>query len=106
MIYSVERYAKVITEGAEADFFRVVIATEDVVTEAVAENASENPAPLQASDIAENMTRLRIEGYGIDDDNEPASENIPVESVAPTVNSITAPSIYQEWDSIHVNHTF
>ena len=56
MIYSVERYAKVITEGAEADFFRVVIATEDVVTEAVAENASENPAPLQASDIAENMT--------------------------------------------------
>ena len=29
------------------------------------------------SDLAENIASLRMEGYDVDDDNEPAPENVP-----------------------------
>ena len=44
-----------------------------------------------------------MEGYGIDDDNDPAPENIPILSEEPTIKTS---SIYQEWDSCTNCHRF
>ena len=98
-LYCAERYSSVITEGAEADFFvdDSVVEAEVVEAEVVVEEAEEVPK-IHASDLAENIARLRAEGYGVDDDNEPAPENIPsVESALPAPS---APGcIYKEWNS-------
>lgn len=44
----------------------------------VAENeiGGESRATLEGNNLAENMARLRLEGYRVDGDNKPASENI------------------------------
>ena len=33
--------------------------------------------PRLTGDVTEDITRLRLEGFKVDDDNEPAVENIP-----------------------------
>ena len=65
-LYCAERYARVITEGAEADLFvdDDVVVAEVVEAENVQEEAQEVPK-LYASDLAENIARLRAEGYGV-----------------------------------------
>ena len=77
-IYCAERYARVLTEGSEVDFFTgVPVGVE--VTEEVKEGEEEEIAVpwLANTDLAENIARLRAEGYDVDDDNEPAPENVP-----------------------------
>jgi hypothetical protein len=57
--------------------------------------------PVITDDIQENIARLCAEGYGIDDDNEPAPEN-----VVPNNNNNTADNngIYQGWGSQTICH--
>ena len=57
------------------------------------EQNNESEVNLEGNDLAENMARLKLEGYGIDDDNDPAPENIPILSEEPTIKPS---SIYQE----------
>ena len=33
--------------------------------------------PKVSGDLAEDIARLRLEGYGVDDDNDPAPDNLP-----------------------------
>ena len=68
----------------------------------VAENeiGNESRAMLEGNDLAKNMARLRLEGYGVDDDNEPAPENIPIQNLTPA----TKLSIYQNWNSCSICH--
>ena len=77
-IYCVERYAKVTTEGAEADFFGEVEQQTMATVEVETEQNNESEVNLEGNDLAENMARLKLEGYGVDDDNDPAPENIPI----------------------------
>ena len=44
------------------------MATVEVETE----QNNESEANLEGNDLAENMARLKLEGYGVDDDNDPA----------------------------------
>jgi hypothetical protein len=73
VLYCQERFAKVVTEGPVTEFF--------------GENAN----------VAENVARLRAEGYGVDDDNEPAPENIPLPS-----NQHQENNLYSQWGSKNV----
>ena len=75
------------------------MATVEVETE----QNKESEANLEGNDLAENMARLKLEGYGVDDDNDPAPENIPILSEEPTIKTS---SIYQEWDSCTICHRF
>ena len=44
-----------------------------------------------------------MEGYGVDENNDPAPENIPILSEEPTIKTL---SIYQEWDPCTICHRF
>ena len=105
-IYCAERYARVLTERNEVDFFTgVPVGVE--VTEEVKEGEEEEIAVpwLANTDLAENIARLRAEGYGVDDDNEPAPENVPTVEPAQVIKPIDA-SIYNEWDSCTICHRY
>ena len=76
-LYYAELYAKVITERVDADFFTADQEEATQSTGVEAEDLDENhAAQIQGSDIVENIPRMRLEGYGVDDDNDPAIENI------------------------------
>ena len=77
-LHCAQRYVKVLTEGNEADFFsgECVEATVIAEEENRSDEAQEVPV-ICNSDLAENIARLRMEGYDVDDDNEPAPENVP-----------------------------
>lgn len=49
-------------------------------------------------DVANEIARLRMEGYGVDDDNEPAPENVPDTRATPD-SPHPARVQYQEWGS-------
>jgi hypothetical protein len=84
-LYAHQRYAKVLEEGAAADIFRDAdpgAENDDERQEGVAEGElGEQAEPLEVPALTANadddIERLRAEGYGVDDDNEPAPENIP-----------------------------
>ena len=109
LLHCVERYAKVVTEGGTADFFaldmsaeeeeetRVVVVGGDVeVDDEVVVNV---PVPELTDDKNEDIVRLRAEGYGVDDDNEPAPENIPTR-VPATERDFDA--TWEEWNARNV----
>ena len=100
-IYCSERYAKVLTEGNEVDFFTDVTVQAEEEKDALddADEATLVPV-LGTSDLAENIARVRMEGYNVDDDNEPAPENVP--DTAQTTN--TADTMYGEWNSCTICH--
>ena len=93
-----ERYAVVQQEGAEADYFQQVQVDNNQEDAAVEqeENAIETPN-VGGSDLQENINRLRDEGYDVDDDNDPAPENVPPANPPP--QEAEAPSLFGEWDS-------
>jgi hypothetical protein len=79
-LYCQERYAKVITEGPTAEFFVAQGLEETVPPEQGRDEEQEDEfrqVPELVGDLAEDIARLRAEGYGVDDDNEPAPENVP-----------------------------
>ena len=53
--------------------------------------------PTTTGDLAEDIQNLRALGFSIDDDNEPAEENLP--SPSPQPNDEVVKIIYQTWDS-------
>ena len=55
---------------------------------------------LGTSDLAENIARVKLEGYNVDDDNEPAPENLPNQGQSPN----PVDSIYGEWNSCTICH--
>ena len=105
LLHCVERYAKVITEGGAADFFGLDLgdeAQEEVRVEVVEgggevdDDAVVNVAVPKLTDNSnEDIARLRAEGYGVDDDNKPAPENIPIAGPSNDRGGVT----WEEWDS-------
>ena len=91
-IYCAERYAAVVTEGSAADYFDQ-IEGDTVDGEGGEDNDLQELPTIRNSDIADSIARLRSEGYGVDDDNDPAPENLPNEAVT------SEPSMYGEWNS-------
>ena len=109
-LHCVERYCNVTTEGAAADYFDEVTEV-TVVNEEEKNNANEAQElpPLSKSDLAENIAKLRMEGYDVDDDNDPAPENIPDATAAAESSNLLSKqsahsSIYGEWDSCTICH--
>ena len=101
VMHAVKRYVKIVEEGGEADLFDAPEAPEDNPPvqqeggqeEAVAEvpNAQQN-APEMTGELAEDINAMRAAGATVDDDNEPAEENIP----APAANNEDSP-FEDEW---------
>ena len=89
LVYCNERYAKVVECGAQCDYFRTESeevggwqAAEEIVVEATIDNSNDTdllvvPVLNENQDIREKIVRLISEGYEVDDDNQPAPENIP-----------------------------
>jgi hypothetical protein len=89
-VYCNEHYAKVVECGAECDYF-VTESSDDVggwqaaeenVVEPTVDNSNENdllavPVLDKNVDVRDKINQLLSEGYQVDDDNEPAPENIP-----------------------------
>ena len=83
-LHCVKRWVKVMEEGAAADFFdappTVTPEDEAVPTPNITEDEGE-PIPEQVFNLtgssAEDIMHVRRLGLGVDDDNEPAPENIP-----------------------------
>ena len=42
------------------------------------EQNNESKVNLEGNDLTENMTRLKLEGYSGNDNNDPTPENIPI----------------------------
>ena len=100
-LHAVTRYAKVEKEGAEEHLFVI----EDSLTgEKGGENKEDDEEMLQElpqvganGDLREEVDRIRAEGFEVDDDNEPAIENIPVR---PTPGMIQISGVeYDAWNS-------
>lgn len=85
-IYVAKRYAVVRHEGPPEGLF------DDTPEDAVALNDDGNlvqevdPQLYFATNRAEDIAMVRNQGYNVDDDNEPAPENIP-EEAAPTIDN-------------------
>ena len=69
-LHCVERYANVTEEGVAADYFQANEGGEEneEQQEGEEENAIETPE-IAGNDLQENIVRLRLEGYDVNDDN-------------------------------------
>jgi hypothetical protein len=86
LIYCAERYAKVKVEGEADGFFSKKITDLPIFTNAPTFSADDLFKPIDVSllDIgssgstrSEDIALARSQGLDVDDDNEPAPENIP-----------------------------
>ena len=95
MVYSQKRYAKVLQCGAAADYFEgsaEEVVLEDVVDEEESlvetpqiDNANLIVPIIENSDtVNETISRMINDGYEVDDDNDPAPENVPTPSTSTT----------------------
>lgn len=99
-LYCSERYAKVLTEGNEVDYITEVTVEAEREENAVDNEDEARVVPvLGNADLAQNIARVRMEGYDVDDDNKPAPENVPEKS-----QPDPADSIYGEWNSCTICH--
>ena len=100
LIYSTARYAKVVEEGEPSGYFAENVprvGTDSVVVEVVGQDGERGLAvPVVTSELGEDIARLRAEGYGVDDDNDPAPENIPANK--PSASSKDKAE-YREWNA-------
>ena len=91
LIYSTARYAKVVEEGEPSGYFAENVprvGTDSVVVEVVGQDGERGLAvPVVTSELGEDIARLRSEGYGVDDDNDPAPENIPARETAASASN-------------------
>ena len=108
-IHSSTRYVKVVTEGDPAGFFVIeeeapaaapVAAVAQPVAAAAAAGAPSADTRVeidlgvfQARNNAEDIANVRAQGLDVDDDNDPAPENIPEASAPPPI----APYPGQTW---------
>ena len=86
-LHCLRRWSKVITEGDPEHFFPSETQEEAIN---VGEGAPEVEFPVLEG-LAYDTERLRAEGYGVDDDNEPAPENTPVAAQS------GGNAVYGEW---------
>ena len=85
-MYAVIRYVKIIQEGAEKDLFIPTapsnpVPTATMTTEGEVDAVALPIAPQITGELAEDINAMRAAGANIDDDNEPAEENIPQSTV-------------------------
>jgi hypothetical protein len=80
VLYCSPRFAKVTTEGPQEEIFDKA---DDRNEEGTGHNNGDDDNPVEVPAVdrygnhAEDVARLLAEGYDVDDDNEPAPENIP-----------------------------
>ena len=100
-LYAVVRYCSVTTEGPCSEFFVADgTPTEEIENEPPAEDEGLDPVPIVPAltgDLREDIARLRMEGFEVDDDNDPAEENVPA-ATQPTKDTLESTG-YQQWDS-------
>ena len=103
LLHCVERYAKVLTEGGPTDIFDLDLDEREEEVSVAVEGGGEvdddaivNVAVPKLTDNSnEDIARLRAEGYGVDDENEPSPENIPTAGPSNDRGGVT----WEEWDS-------
>lgn len=102
-LYCVERWCKVITEGPEASLFDLPVAVDEAVAPVVVGQGEEEdigvvviPVRGLGSELREDIARFRAEGYDVDDDNDPAPENVPNPRQAQQQDGGV---VYQDWGS-------
>ena len=100
-LFCCPKFAKVEKEGPEDQFFEA--AASNVTTDSAADNRGNDddkveipPLVFHATSRAEDIHMVRGMGFYVDDDNEPAEENIPAEAVADK----TEEAATWEWDGV------
>ena len=93
ILHAVARFCKVTEEGPVESFFDLPSANEltnetDVAVEGAEINGHEIPVILN-----EDVSNFRAQGFSVDEDNEPAPENIP------TATDRATNGIYKPWGS-------
>ena len=90
-IYCVERYCKVLKEGPTGQFFALdnadlapTIAEEEPETGLI-----ETPTTIPGGNVNDDIVRIRMQGLEVDDDNDPAPENIPTATNIPSDSPFT-----------------
>ena len=83
-LYCHKHYATVLEEGAASDLFSDLLIANNGKdrNDSVQENEeSEEEVPIEipvlTTNINDDIEQMLLEGFGVDDDNEPAPENIP-----------------------------
>jgi len=80
-LHAVARYCKVITEGPCIELFtEYTVSSEEVEDNGPVVDEGLDAmevVPRLTGDVTEDITRLRLEGFKVDNDNEPTVENIP-----------------------------
>ena len=98
LLHAVARYCKVQQEGSLEHYF--IDASQDNVengSPAIAEQGNEIGVPIPTILNDKDVSNFRAMGFCVDDDNEPAPENIPT----PNANPIEC--IYMEWNSVPID---
>ena len=102
VMHVVKRYVKILQEGQAADFFDEPTTQQGNPPTQQAEGqeggvaAGQTPeqnVPELTGELAEDINAMRAAGATVDDDNEPAEENIP----APANNSNEESPFEDEW---------
>lgn len=79
-VYTAQRFAVVKSEGDPSEFFETEAAPApdiDPDADAFQEEDDQDPATANPTNRAEDIALIRGQGFDVDDDNEPAPENIP-----------------------------
>ncbi len=97
LLHAVARYCKVVQEGAPEHSFNDTLQDSHegggaVAVEGQANKDAEIPTNLNGGEDASNFQAL---GFCVDDDNDPAPENVPSSS-----NASNMECIYMEWNSV------
>jgi len=92
----VKRWAHVTVEGPKEDLFDQE-ESEESETVPVDEEEEGPEVPDLTSNVYDNVANLRGEGFDVDNDMDPAPENIPIAAEAPR-------SLYKDWSSVNVCH--
>lgn len=93
LLYAVKRNVRVLTEGAAEHIFlpKDQPSPSESVTTNRNDDEDETSMPLRTGVLAEEIQTFKAAGVIVDDDNEPAPENVP----APTTSASTG--IFKEW---------
>ena len=92
-LYAVERYVCITKEGAPEHFFDSLVVGEDLSTIEIEEPELLPALPARGGHgfEAEEIETMRTAGVVIDDDNEPAPENIP------NTEETSEGATYEDW---------
>jgi hypothetical protein len=92
-IYCVEKYCKVIQEGPPEAYFQYEAPVQEAGPGVETVEEHQVPTPALTNDRSEDIATMRAMNFDIDDDNEPAPENIP----APDDQPAATTGMYSEW---------